>query len=96
LPKESPLAIHIHSSYVKHHLKQKLEKQEAIRIEKEKLEKLRQKKLEEELAQKIKLEKEAHDIVTNNYLFAHNRNRMKSNFTVYLILFRLKISLSIN
>lgn len=43
LPKESPLSMHIHNSYIKHHLKPKLEQKEAIRAEKE-----RQRKIEEE------------------------------------------------
>lgn len=58
LPKESPLAIHIHSSYNKHHLKPKLEKMKVMKIEKEKEQK---KDIENEKARLLQLEKETQD-----------------------------------
>lgn len=83
LPKESPLAAHIHSSYLKHHLNPKLEQREQQRKEKEKQAELEAKKLKQEqalLAAKMReqalKEKAMKDV---NSEISRNRNMTESS-----------------
>lgn len=76
LPKESPLAQHIHSSYIKHHLKDKILMKEKLRRQKEKqkiLEAHKQELKQQELMKKR--QKEFKSRVINEYVKNTSRNK---------------------
>ena len=72
LPKESPLLIHIQSSYLKHHLRPKLKEKEEI----ERKRQIEEKKLEEERKIRMQmLEQQCKDKIIKNFGLNHTRNR---------------------
>ena len=76
LPKESPLSIHIHSSYLKHHLNPKIEQREKLRKEREKQELLEAKKREAQMFEKRKRKQEEFKKkIINEFLEINSRNR---------------------
>jgi ribosomal protein L9 len=66
--------MHIHSSYQKHHLKPKIERREAERINQEKI---RQKQIEEEKSKQLQLEEEAQQRIIKNFGLSNTRNHIK-------------------
>lgn len=76
LPKESPLASHIHSSYVKHHLKRKIEQKIAMRVAKEKENKLKAHEREQERqALLIQKERDFKDKIIKNFGLSYKKSK---------------------
>ena len=82
LPKESPLGIHIHSSYNKHHLTEKMEKKELLRKEREKIEELEAKKKEiKQLEKQQRKKEEFKKKIIEEFLEINSRNvNLQCNF----------------
>lgn len=90
LPKESPLAMHIHSSYIKHHLKDKVEEKKKFKEEQARRAKLEAKRKEkEQLELERKRQEEYKQRVINELVNEQSRNlSMKCKALFLLILFR--------
>jgi hypothetical protein len=72
LPKESPLSQHIHSSYIKHHLKEKtIQKEKVIKRNK----KIEAKKIEIDRLEILKKQKEFKDKVINEFVTNTGNNK---------------------
>lgn len=75
LPKKSPLGIHIHSSYNKHHLVKKIEQKELLRKENENLDKIKAKRQEIKDSEENKRKEEFKRKIIHEFLEINSRNR---------------------